>query len=75
MTAPLSTQDVLPTAVRQGTVLRVGDPVTQGALKLSGLDKDIPFKIEWADIGGGPQTSKAFRALNGSMAIASRIRG
>lgn len=49
-------------ATAQDVVLRIGDPVTQTALELSGLADEIPFRIEWANISGGPQTSEAFRA-------------
>jgi sulfonate transport system substrate-binding protein len=45
-----------------GSKLVVGDPQTKVALELSGLIKEIPFEIEWANISGGPQTSEAFRA-------------
>lgn len=48
--------------VPPGTVLRVGDPVTEVIFDLSGIGKDLPFEIEWANISGGPQTSEAFRA-------------
>jgi sulfonate transport system substrate-binding protein len=42
--------------------LSLGDPVVQKALQLSGeLDK-LPFKVEWQNISGGPQTLEAFRA-------------
>lgn len=44
------------------TVLTVGDPVTQKAFELSGLDKELTFEVKWANISGGPQTSEAFRA-------------
>ena len=44
------------------TVLRVGDPQTQVALELSGLGKDLPFKVQWANLQGGPETLEAFRA-------------
>lgn len=62
MTSSLAAQEALPTTIPEGTVLRIGDPVTQAALELSGLAKEIPFRIEWANISGGPQTSEAFRA-------------
>ncbi|MFK0387075.1 ABC transporter substrate-binding protein [Agrobacterium sp. NPDC090273] len=52
----------LATAVPEGTVLTIGDPVTQKALELSGLDKELSFEVRWANISGGPQTSEAFRA-------------
>jgi sulfonate transport system substrate-binding protein len=42
--------------------LSLGDPVVQKALQLSGeLDK-LPFKVDWQNISGGPQTLEAFRA-------------
>ncbi|RWI85017.1 MAG: ABC transporter [Mesorhizobium sp.] len=52
----------LPTTIPEGTVLRIGDPETQRALELSGLIDQLPFKVEWANISGGPQTIEAFRA-------------
>ncbi|MBT1159510.1 ABC transporter substrate-binding protein [Aminobacter anthyllidis] len=52
----------LPTKIPEGTVLRIGDPETQRALELSGLIDKLPFKVEWANISGGPQTIEAFRA-------------
>lgn len=52
----------IPDTVPAGTVLRIGDPKTQRALTLSGeLDK-LPFKVEWANISGGPRTTEAFRS-------------
>ena len=48
--------------VPPGTVLTIGDPTTQKALELSGLDKELTFTVKWANISGGPQTSEAFRA-------------
>lgn len=52
----------IPDKIPEGTVLRVGDPATQVALQESGLDKDLDFKVEWANISGGPKTLQAFRA-------------
>ncbi len=49
--------------VPPGTVLTIGDPVTQKALEVSGLGKELSFEVKWANnISGGPQTSGAFRA-------------
>lgn len=48
--------------VPPGTVLTIGDPVTQKALEVSGLIKELTFEVKWANISGGPQTSEAFRA-------------
>ncbi|MFC4276315.1 ABC transporter substrate-binding protein [Achromobacter aloeverae] len=52
----------IPDTVPPGTVLRIGDPKTQRALELSGELRKLPFKIEWANISGGPRTIEAFRA-------------
>lgn len=48
--------------VPPGTVLTIGDPVTQKALEVSGLIKELTFEVKWANLSGGPQTSEAFRA-------------
>ena len=58
----LALSAALPKSVPDGTVLRVGDPATQVALHESGLDQNLDFKIEWANISGGPKTLQAFRA-------------
>lgn len=55
-------QEPLPDEVPKGTVLRIGDPVTQKALEISGLIDELSFEVEWANISGGPQSSEAFRA-------------
>ena len=55
----------LPDTVPSGTVLRVGDPATEAAIKASGLDQELAdegVEIEWANISGGPKTLEAFRA-------------
>jgi len=52
----------VPSSVPEGTVLRVGDPMTEVALELSGLDEELDFDVEWANITGGPKTLEAFRA-------------
>jgi sulfonate transport system substrate-binding protein len=52
----------IPDEVPSDTVLRVGDPTTQVALELSGLEDELSFDIEWANISGGPKTLEAFRA-------------
>ena len=58
----LSLTAAVPDDVPEGTVLRVGDPATQTALELSGLDKELDVDVEWANISGGPKTLEAFRA-------------
>lgn len=54
--APIS-DDVPP-----GTTLIVGDPTTQRVLEYTGWDKQLPFKIQWAAISGGPGVTEAFQA-------------
>lgn len=52
----------LPTTVPKGTHIVVGDPATQVALELSGEIKKFSYKVKFANISGGPQTTEAFRA-------------
>ena len=52
----------LPDHVPPGTVLRIGDPVTQWVFQHNGWDKKLPFRIEWAQITGGPDVTEAFHA-------------
>ncbi len=56
LTAPL------PDRVPPGVVLRVGDPVTRWVFEHNGWDKRLPFRIEWAEITGGPDVTEAFHA-------------
>src|SRR5262245_15052857 len=58
---PLPADAPLPAAVPPGTTLVIGDPTTQKALQLSGEIDKLPFKVEWANISGGPRTIEAFR--------------
>lgn len=57
---PLDAQ--IPDSVPPGVVLAIGDPTTQRSLEYSGEIKNLPFKVEWARITGGPNTLDAFRA-------------
>ena len=52
----------LPEMVPPGVVLRVGDPVDRWVFQHLGWDKALPFRIEWAEITGGPGTTEAFHA-------------
>jgi sulfonate transport system substrate-binding protein len=61
-TGTLSLTAPLPQAVPQGTVLRVGDPVSKWIFHHNGWDKKLPFQIQWAEITGGPDTTEAFHA-------------
>lgn len=56
LTAPL------PDQVPPGTLLRVGDPVSKWIFLHNGWDRKLPFRIEWAEITGGPDTTEAFHA-------------
>lgn len=58
----LSLTAPLPEQVPPETKLIVGDPVTQRVLQYTGWDKQLPFKIEWANIAGGPGVTEAFHA-------------
>lgn len=48
--------------VPAGTILTIGDPLTQHALTLAGWQNKLPFTVNWANISGGPQVNQAFRA-------------
>ncbi|MGC0380561.1 ABC transporter substrate-binding protein [Streptomyces sp. SAI-129] len=52
----------IPAAVARDTTLTVGAPDLKVALELSGQLDELPFKVKWANISGGPQCSEAFRA-------------
>jgi sulfonate transport system substrate-binding protein len=56
LTAPL------PDRVPPGVVLRVGDPVTRWVFGHLGWQRKLPFRIEWAQITGGPDVTEAFHA-------------
>lgn len=52
----------LPDSVPQGTVITIGDPVTQWVVQHEGWDKELPFTIKWVQITGGPDVTEAFHA-------------
>ena len=52
----------LPDQVPPGVVLRVGEPVARWVFQHNGWDKQLPFRIEWAEITGGPEVTEAFHA-------------
>jgi len=52
----------LPDHVPPGTVLRIGDPVGEWVFRHNGWDKKLPFRIEWAQITGGPDVTEALHA-------------
>lgn len=63
----------IPAKVDPDTTLTIGAPDTQVALKLSGQLDKLPFKVKWANIGGGPQCSEAFRAHSLDVCSAAEI--
>ncbi len=58
----LSLSAELPDSVPPGVVLRVGDPTSEWVLKHNGWERELPFKVEWAQITGGPEVTEAFHA-------------
>ena len=48
----------IPEKVKADTTITIGAPETQVALRLSGQIKKLPFKVEWANISGGPQAPR-----------------
>lgn len=58
----LADDAAIPETIAPGTKLVIGDPQIKVALTLSGELQKLPFKVEWANISGGPQTIEAFRA-------------
>jgi sulfonate transport system substrate-binding protein len=52
----------LPAAVPKGTVLTVGDPVTQWVFEHLGWGAKLPFTLKWVQITGGPDVTEAFHA-------------
>ncbi|RKN05664.1 PhnD/SsuA/transferrin family substrate-binding protein [Streptomyces radicis] len=59
----------IPEDVDPDTTLTIGAPESEVALKLSGLVDELPFRVEWANLSGGPECSEAFRA--GSLDVCS----
>jgi sulfonate transport system substrate-binding protein len=59
--AKLAAGALLPTQVPGGTTLAVGDKEQQKAIEYSGEAGKFSFKVKWANINGGPQTTEAFR--------------
>lgn len=52
----------LPDTVPDGTVLTVGDPVTEWVVRHNGWDRGLNFTIKWVQITGGPDVTEAFHA-------------
>lgn len=60
--ATLALDAPLPVAVPENTTLVVGDPLTQKVLEHTGLLKTLPFRVQFAQITGGPGVTEAFQA-------------
>lgn len=60
----LNTETPLPTQIPSGTTLVVADQQNQiqTLLRASGLEKTLPFTVEYANFVGGPAVLEAFRA-------------
>src|SRR5580704_17406827 len=52
----------LPAVVPAGTTLVIGDPTTEHVLEHTGWISQLPFKVKWAEIAGGPAVTEAFHA-------------
>jgi sulfonate transport system substrate-binding protein len=52
----------IPQRVPAGTTIVVGDPLTQKVLERNGWLKGLPFKVQFAQITGGPGVTEAFQA-------------
>ena len=61
----------LPVEVPPGVTLVMGDPLTQAVAEHEGWLDDLPFKIKFAEITGGPNVTEAFHAkvLDGGTAM------
>jgi sulfonate transport system substrate-binding protein len=60
--AQLALDAPLPTAIPPGTTLTIGDPTTQRILEHTGWIRQLPFKVNWVEITGGPAVNEAFHA-------------
>lgn len=58
----LALDQPLPEEVPPGVTLTVGDPVTQWVVEHNGWAKNLPFRIKWVRITGGPDVTEAFHA-------------
>jgi sulfonate transport system substrate-binding protein len=60
--AALSFEAPLPKDTPAGVTLTIGDPTTQKVLEHTGWISQLPFKVKWAKITGGPGVTEAFHA-------------
>jgi sulfonate transport system substrate-binding protein len=63
----------LPDRVPPGVTLTIGDPITRRVLEHTGWIKELPFKVRWAEITGGPAVTEAFHARALDVGLAADI--
>jgi sulfonate transport system substrate-binding protein len=63
----------VPDTVPPGIELAISDNVTQQVFAQTGWAKELPFKIKWVAIAGGPAISEAMNAKALDAAVASDI--
>ena len=56
-----------------GVTLTIGDPTTQRVLEHTGWINQLPFKVKWAEIAGGPAVTEAFHARSLDVGSAADI--
>lgn len=57
-----ASETALPAEVPQGVTLSIADRERRVALETSGLLDQVPFRVDWANISGGPYVIEAWRA-------------
>lgn len=60
--ASLALDAPIPDKVPPGVELVIGDPANQAVIRHNGWEKELPFKVTWAQIAGGPAVTEAFHA-------------
>ena len=63
----------IPDKVPPGVELTIGDPMTQHVLEHTGWIRELPFRVRWAQIAGGPAVTEAFHARALDVGIAADI--
>jgi sulfonate transport system substrate-binding protein len=63
----------IPDRVPPGVTLTIGDPTTQRVLEHTGWIRDLPFKVRWAQITGGPAVTEAFHARALDVGVAADV--
>jgi sulfonate transport system substrate-binding protein len=63
----------IPDRVPPDVTLTIGDPTTQRVLEHTGWIRDLPFRVRWAQITGGPAVTEAFHARALDVGVAADI--